>query len=119
MFSAHVEPLNALLEDCSRLKELSKDATSFREGCTKLGAVGDEIKLAANNAAQKVGNEDQSLYLSKIFAPCHKEVSLATTLIEVCALGSVVHRVYFTPPGNSDFHPLSHMPLSRESLIAS
>lgn len=88
MFSAHVEPLNALLEDCSRLKELSKDATSFREGCTKLGAVGDEIKLAANNAAQKVGNEDQSLYLSKIFASCHKEVSLATTLIEVRATGA-------------------------------
>ena len=87
MFSAHVEPLNALLEDCSRLKELSKDATSFREGCTKLGAVGDEIKLAANNAAQKVGNEDQSLYLSKIFASCHKEVSLATTLIEVRVTG--------------------------------
>eukprot|EP00892_Ulva_mutabilis_P012726 jgi/Ulvmu1/9826/UM056_0067.1 len=83
VFSSHVEPLHALLEDCSHLKDLSREASSFREACTKLGAVGDEIKLAANNAAQKVATEDSSLYLSKLLASCHKEVSLAQTLISV------------------------------------
>jgi hypothetical protein len=85
VFSCHVDPLNALMEDCSRLKDLSREAKSFREGCTGLGAVGDEIKLAATNAAQKVATEEASLILSKIFASCHKEVSMAMTLIEVRA----------------------------------
>jgi hypothetical protein len=83
VFPSHVEPLNALLEDCGRLKELSRDTSSFREGCRKLGAVGDEIKLAATNAAQKVHSEDASMLLSKLLASCHKEVSVAQTLIEV------------------------------------
>jgi hypothetical protein len=83
VYSSHVEPLHALLEDCTALKDVSKAATSFREACRKLGAVGDEIKLAANNAAQKVSSEDASIILSKILASCHKEVSLAQTLIEV------------------------------------
>lgn len=48
--------------------------------------MGDEIKLAANNAAQKVATEDSSLYLSKLLASCHKEVSLAITLISVRSL---------------------------------
>jgi hypothetical protein len=83
IFSSHTDPLHALLEDCTKLKEESRKATSFREACRQLGAVGDEIKLAARNAAQKVTSEELSIFLSKIFASCHKEVFLAQTLIEV------------------------------------
>jgi hypothetical protein len=86
VFSCHMEPLNALLEDCTLLKQQSRQSTSFREACRELGAVGDEIKLAAKNAAQKVTSEELSIYLSKILSSCHKEVFLAQTLIEVLSL---------------------------------
>ena len=40
LFSNHVEPLESLIDECSRLKEESRGATSFRQLCRQLGSTG-------------------------------------------------------------------------------
>jgi hypothetical protein len=82
-YTSHLEPLEALLEDCTELKRVSKEATSFRSRCRELGAVADQIQYSARNAASKINSENSSILLSRILSSCHKEVFLAQTRIEV------------------------------------